>query len=319
MSICKWKQFLEAGKVGLAASGSSWPRWELALEGKVFRLPGRRLRWVTGARLRPGRNRHSRVRRLVQRPHTALTATRLNTAVMDEALAALRALTEHRDDLVQARTQTVNLTRAGHRTAAPIPQTGEGQLRRADAQEGLPTRRVGQRHPQGPARPGRTRRTNRHRCGRPCRSTSTRHGRRDLAQHDQSTHPRIPDRLRPLTGFGTTRLGKTSFHTGTRVLASQAITEVLPVMTEVLPLGLANRQRCCPRQRGSLVGSLNQRSVLFEQDEEIGQVQVPAAAVLVPQPVRQLGCGHLQYRYHRAASSRDRCLRPTTVSPSTPD
>lgn len=38
----------------------------------------------------------------------ALTATRLNTAVIDEALAALRAVTEHRDDLVRARTQTVN-------------------------------------------------------------------------------------------------------------------------------------------------------------------------------------------------------------------
>ncbi|GAB3186843.1 transposase [Micromonospora palomenae] len=37
-----------------------------------------------------------------------LTATRLNTAVIDEAIAALRALTEHRDDLVRARTQTVN-------------------------------------------------------------------------------------------------------------------------------------------------------------------------------------------------------------------
>ena len=38
----------------------------------------------------------------------AHTATRLNTAVIDEAIAALRALTEHRDDLVRTRTQTVN-------------------------------------------------------------------------------------------------------------------------------------------------------------------------------------------------------------------
>jgi transposase len=38
----------------------------------------------------------------------ALTATRLNTAVINEALAALRAVTEHRDDLVRTRTQTVN-------------------------------------------------------------------------------------------------------------------------------------------------------------------------------------------------------------------
>jgi hypothetical protein len=38
----------------------------------------------------------------------ALNATRLSTAVIDEALAALRAVTEHRDDLVRARTQTVD-------------------------------------------------------------------------------------------------------------------------------------------------------------------------------------------------------------------
>ncbi|WP_433304241.1 IS110 family transposase [Actinoplanes sp. CA-030573] len=37
----------------------------------------------------------------------ALTATRLNATVIDEALAALRAVTEHRDDLVRTRTQTV--------------------------------------------------------------------------------------------------------------------------------------------------------------------------------------------------------------------
>jgi transposase len=38
----------------------------------------------------------------------AHTAARLNTAVIDEAIAALRALTEHRDDLVRTRTQTIN-------------------------------------------------------------------------------------------------------------------------------------------------------------------------------------------------------------------
>jgi transposase len=38
----------------------------------------------------------------------AHTATRLNTAVVDETIAALRALTEHRDDLVRTRTQTIN-------------------------------------------------------------------------------------------------------------------------------------------------------------------------------------------------------------------
>ena len=38
----------------------------------------------------------------------ALTATRLNSTQTDETITALRALTEHRDDLVRARTQTVN-------------------------------------------------------------------------------------------------------------------------------------------------------------------------------------------------------------------
>jgi transposase len=38
----------------------------------------------------------------------ALTATRLNTASIDAAIIAMRALVEHRDDLVKTRTQTVN-------------------------------------------------------------------------------------------------------------------------------------------------------------------------------------------------------------------
>ena len=38
----------------------------------------------------------------------ALTAPQLQTVQVDEAVAALRALVEHRDDLVEARTQTVN-------------------------------------------------------------------------------------------------------------------------------------------------------------------------------------------------------------------
>jgi transposase len=38
----------------------------------------------------------------------AHTATRLNTAVIDEATAALRTLTEHRDDVVRTRTQTIS-------------------------------------------------------------------------------------------------------------------------------------------------------------------------------------------------------------------
>ncbi|MEV6487118.1 transposase [Actinoplanes sp. NPDC051633] len=38
----------------------------------------------------------------------AHTVARPNTAVIDEAIAALRALTEHRDDLLRTRTRTVN-------------------------------------------------------------------------------------------------------------------------------------------------------------------------------------------------------------------
>jgi transposase len=38
----------------------------------------------------------------------ALTATRLQTAAVDETIIALRALVEHRDDTVKTRTQTVN-------------------------------------------------------------------------------------------------------------------------------------------------------------------------------------------------------------------
>jgi transposase len=38
----------------------------------------------------------------------ALTATRLNTASVDAAIIAMRAVVEHRDDLVKTRTQTVN-------------------------------------------------------------------------------------------------------------------------------------------------------------------------------------------------------------------
>jgi transposase len=38
----------------------------------------------------------------------ALSAARLNTAVVEEAITALRTLSEHRDDLVRTRTQTVN-------------------------------------------------------------------------------------------------------------------------------------------------------------------------------------------------------------------
>src|SRR5690606_22362015 len=106
---------------------------------------------------------------------------------------------DHRQGL---RVQAVRTAagRTGHRTAAPVTQAGESPLRRADAQEGPPAHRVGQRHPQRPARPGRTRRTDLRRGCRASGPTPPGHGRRDLAQQqDRSTCHPIPDRLRPLT------------------------------------------------------------------------------------------------------------------------
>src|SRR6185437_2593309 len=55
---------------------------------------------------------------------TALTATGLNTLVIDETALALRALVDHRDDLVQARTQTVNRL---HRLLIQLIPTGAPQ------------------------------------------------------------------------------------------------------------------------------------------------------------------------------------------------
>jgi transposase len=54
----------------------------------------------------------------------ALTSTRLNTAAVDAAVIAMRALVEHRDDLVKARTQTVNRLHAllTHLTPAGAPR-----------------------------------------------------------------------------------------------------------------------------------------------------------------------------------------------------
>ena len=46
--------------------------------------------------------------KLAARVRLLSSAPQLQTVQVDEAVAALRALVEHRDDLVQARTQTVN-------------------------------------------------------------------------------------------------------------------------------------------------------------------------------------------------------------------
>lgn len=60
----------------------------------------------------------------------AHTATDLRTARIDEHIAALRALTEHRDDLVRARTQTVNRL---HTLLAALIPTGLPRGLSADA------------------------------------------------------------------------------------------------------------------------------------------------------------------------------------------
>lgn len=54
----------------------------------------------------------------------ALTATGLQTLVIDETALALRALVDHRDDLVQARTQTINRL---HRLLIPLIPAGAPQ------------------------------------------------------------------------------------------------------------------------------------------------------------------------------------------------
>jgi transposase len=59
----------------------------------------------------------------------ALTATGLNTLVIDETALALRALVDHRDDLVQARTQTVNRL---HRLLIQLIPAGAPQRLSAD-------------------------------------------------------------------------------------------------------------------------------------------------------------------------------------------
>ncbi|WP_426513371.1 IS110 family transposase [Dactylosporangium sp. McL0621] len=60
----------------------------------------------------------------------ALTATRLNSTQTDETITALRALTEHRDDLVRARTQTVNRL---HALLAHLVPAGVARNLTADA------------------------------------------------------------------------------------------------------------------------------------------------------------------------------------------
>jgi hypothetical protein len=86
----------------------------------------------------------------------------------------------------------VRLLRPSYRNRTPAPG-------RAPAQTRPPADRVGQRHPQRPARPRTARRPHHRRRHRPHRPTPARPDRRDLAQprHRPARHP-ITDRVRPL-------------------------------------------------------------------------------------------------------------------------
>ena len=66
----------------------------------------------------------------------ALTATGLQTLVVDETALALWALVGHRDDLAQARTQTVNRL---HRLLMQLIPAGAPQRLSAETAAGLPT------------------------------------------------------------------------------------------------------------------------------------------------------------------------------------
>jgi hypothetical protein len=81
--------------------------------------------------------------------------------------------------------------------------------RRAAAQVHPPAHRIGQRHPQRPARPRSPRRTHLRGRRHPGRPAHPGHGRRDLAQQQDRRpgHP-VADRLRPLKPYGITRLGE---------------------------------------------------------------------------------------------------------------
>ena len=75
-----------------------------------------------------------------------------------------------------------DLALPGHRVAAAVLQAGEAPHRRVPAEVGTAVDRVGQRHPQGPARPGTARRADLRGRRRPRRPAHPRDGRGDLAQ-----------------------------------------------------------------------------------------------------------------------------------------
>lgn len=69
--------------------------------------------------LSSGRDRKSDETDALSGGVAACSARSLNTVAVDEAIAALRALTEHRDDLVRMRTQTLNRLHARLVTLVP--------------------------------------------------------------------------------------------------------------------------------------------------------------------------------------------------------
>jgi transposase len=101
----RWPQALWAveGAAGLGAPLTT----RLAADGvDVVDVPARLARRVR--MLSTGHGRKTDEADALSVGIAALTAARLNSAQIDEAAAALRALTEYRDDLVRTRTQTVN-------------------------------------------------------------------------------------------------------------------------------------------------------------------------------------------------------------------
>lgn len=90
------------GATGLGAALTT----RLAADGvDVADVPAKLARWVRMLSTGHGRTDQADALSVGIAAHTA---TRLTTAVVDEAIASLRVLTEHRDDLVRARTQTIN-------------------------------------------------------------------------------------------------------------------------------------------------------------------------------------------------------------------
>ena len=82
-----------------------------------------------------------------------------------------------------------DLAERGIELLRPSFKREKKRARRADAEDGPPADRVGQRHPQRPARPGTARRPHLRGRRRPRRPTHPRHGRRDLAQPQDRRSP----------------------------------------------------------------------------------------------------------------------------------